>query len=169
LELGTSRETISAAYLVCTAGAALFTCAQPLLLPSLYEGLARWLKSRSTLRNTKGAHPNSHLHLICVHRAVIGTQEAAQNRLKNPAKDFSSRAGYCTFVCVMSVCLLYSVKWLVGPGSTSNRATSFRISIGDIGRYYGISLCRTDSSDQRRARCWLPFFRKAGRKLSFYE
>jgi hypothetical protein len=77
-----ARETISAAYLVCTAGAALFTCAQPLLLPSPSEGLVRWLKSRSTLRNTKGAHPNSHLHLIRVHRAVIETQKAAQNRLK---------------------------------------------------------------------------------------
>ena len=83
LELGTStRETISAAYLVCTACAALFTCAQPLLLPSPFEGLDRWLKSRSTLRNTKGAHPNLHLHLIRVHRAVIDTQKAAQNRLK---------------------------------------------------------------------------------------
>ena len=77
-----AREVICAACLFCTAGAALFTCAQPLLLPSPFEGLARWLKSRSTLRNTKGAHPNSHLHLIRVHRAVIGTQKAAQNRLK---------------------------------------------------------------------------------------
>jgi hypothetical protein len=77
-----AREAISAAYLVCTAGAALFTCAQPLLLPSPSEGLTRWLKSRSTLRNTKGAHPNSHLHFIGVHRAVIQTQKAAQNRLK---------------------------------------------------------------------------------------
>jgi hypothetical protein len=77
-----ARETTSAAYLICTAGAALFTCAQPLLLPSPSEGLARWLKSRCTLRNTKGAHPNSHLHLIRVHRAVIGTQKVAQNRLK---------------------------------------------------------------------------------------
>jgi hypothetical protein len=34
------------------------------------------------LLNTKGAHPNSHLHLIRVHRAVIETQNAAQNRLK---------------------------------------------------------------------------------------
>jgi hypothetical protein len=77
-----ARETIYAACLICTAGAALFTCAQPLLLPSPSEGLARWLKSRSTLRNTKGAHPNSHLHLIRVHRAVIETQKAAQNQLK---------------------------------------------------------------------------------------
>ena len=63
-------------------GRTLFTCAQPLLLPSPSEGLARWLKSRSTLRNTKGAHPNSHLHLIRVHRAVLETQKAAKNRLK---------------------------------------------------------------------------------------
>ena len=77
-----AREAIYAACLICTAGAALFTCAQPLLLPSPFEGLARWLKSRSTLRNTKGAHPNSHLHLIRVHRAVIETKKAAQNRLK---------------------------------------------------------------------------------------
>jgi hypothetical protein len=77
-----ARETISAAYLVCTAGAAPFTCAQPILLPSPSEGLARWLKNRSTSRNTKGAHPNSHLHLIRVHRAVIETQKAAKNRLK---------------------------------------------------------------------------------------
>ena len=86
LELGTSTPTpvrqFMAAYLVCTAGAAIFTCAQPLLLPGASEGLARWLKSRPTLRNTKGAHPNLHLHLIRVHRAVIETQKAAQNRLK---------------------------------------------------------------------------------------
>ena len=77
-----AREAIYAACLICTAGAMLFTCAQPLLLPSPFEGLARWLKSRSMLRSTKGAHPNSHLLLIRVHRAVIETQKAAQNRLK---------------------------------------------------------------------------------------
>jgi hypothetical protein len=86
LELGTSTPTpvrqFLAAYLVRTAGAALFTRAQSLLLPGPTEGLARWLNSRSTLRNTKGAHPNSHLHLIRMHRAVIETQKAAQNRLK---------------------------------------------------------------------------------------
>jgi hypothetical protein len=77
--------------LVCTAGAALFTCAQPLLLPSPSEGLARWLKSRSTFQNTKGAHPNS--HLIRVHRASIETQKVAQNRLKNRLK---KREAFCS-------------------------------------------------------------------------
>jgi hypothetical protein len=37
-----ARNAISAAYLACTTGPALFTCAKPLLLLSLSEELARW-------------------------------------------------------------------------------------------------------------------------------
>ena len=55
-------------------------------------------------------------------------------------------------------CRCVVVKWLVGPSSTSNRATCFFISLGDTGRCYGVSLCRADASGQRRVRCWLPFF-----------
>ena len=61
---------------------------------------------------------------------------------------------------------MYSVKWLVGPSSMSNRATSFFISFGDTGRCYGVLLCMAGASDQRRARCWLPFFRVTGRYAS---
>ena len=82
-----AREAIYAACLICTAGAALFTCAQPLLLPSPFEGLARWLKSRSTLRNTKSAHPNSHLHLIRVHRAVVETKKSGPKSTQKEARD----------------------------------------------------------------------------------
>jgi hypothetical protein len=66
-------------------------------------------------------------------------------------------------------CVRVSDKWLVGPSSTSNRATSFFISLGDTRRCYGVLLCRADASDQRRARCWLPFFGVTGRNASFQE
>ena len=56
-----------------------------------------------------------------------------------------------------------------GPSSTSNRAKSFIISLGDTGRCYGVSLCRADASDQRRARCWLPFFGVTGRDSSCHR
>jgi hypothetical protein len=56
-------------------------------------------------------------------------------------------------------CRRPSGKWLVGPRRTSNRARSFFISFVDRGRCYGVLLCRADASHQRRARCWLPFFR----------
>jgi hypothetical protein len=62
-----------------------------------------------------------------------------------------------------------SVKWLVGPSRTSSRATSFFISLGDTGRCYGVSLCRSDASGQRRVRCWLPFFGVTGRDSSFHR
>jgi hypothetical protein len=58
------------------------------------------------------------------------------------------------------------VKWLVGPSSKRNRATSFFISFGDTGRCYGVLLCRADASDQRRARCWLPFISVTGLNAS---
>jgi len=45
----------------------------------------------------------------------------------------------------------------------------FHISLGDTRRCYGVSLCRADASGQRRARCRLPFFRKAGRNPSCHE
>jgi hypothetical protein len=61
---------------------------------------------------------------------------------------------------------VYSVKWLVGPSSMSNRATRFFISLGDTGRCYGVSLCRADASGQRRVRCWLPFFDVTGLNAS---
>jgi hypothetical protein len=63
-------------------------------------------------------------------------------------------------------CVRVSGKWSVGPSSTRNRATCFFISLGDTGRCYGVSLCRADASDQRRARCWLPFFGDKGRDSS---
>jgi hypothetical protein len=71
-------------------------------------------------------------------------------------------------VCVPDVCLC-SGKWLVGPSSTRNLATSFFISLGYTWRCYGVLLSRTDTSDQRLARCWLPFFRKTGRNPSCHE
>jgi hypothetical protein len=58
---------------------------------------------------------------------------------------------------------LYSGKWLVEPSSTRNRAISFFISLSDTGRCYGVSLCRADTSGQRRVRCWLQFFGVTGR------
>jgi len=66
-------------------------------------------------------------------------------------------------------CLLCSVKRLIGSRSTSSTTTSFFIRHGHTGRCHGVLLFRTDASDQRRARCWLPFFRKTGRNLSFHE
>ena len=72
-----------------------------------------------------------------------------------------------SFVC-LSVCRAV-VKWLVGPSSTSNRATSFFISLGDTGRCYGVSLCRADASDQKRLRCWLQFFGVTGRNESCHR
>jgi hypothetical protein len=79
---------------------------------------------------------------------------------KNPAKDLCSED--------LDV-RPYSGKWLVGPSSTSNRATSFFISLGDTRRCYGVSLCRADASDQRRARCLLPFFGVTGRNASCHR
>ena len=81
-------------------------------------------------------------------------------KLKLDIKIMSGISVSGTSMCVrvsvrVSVCR--SDKWLVGPSSTSNRATCFFISLGDTKRCYGVSLCRADASDQRRARCWLPF------------
>jgi hypothetical protein len=85
----------------------------------------------------------------------------------NPAKDFCYGD---RFVCLCDFCTVQNgVKWLVGPSSTSNRAASFFISVGHTGRCYGVLLSRADASDQRRARCWLQFFRKAGRNPSCHE
>jgi hypothetical protein len=84
----------------------------------------------------------------------------AESPIKNPANNFcyGDLNGVCVFVYKSS----HSGKWLVGPSSTSNRATSFFISLGDTGRCYGVSLRRADASDQRRARCLLPFFGVTG-------
>jgi hypothetical protein len=59
-------------------------------------------------------------------------------------------------VCVWCVCVL------VTNGSLNLAARAivlqaFFISLSDTKRCYGVSLCRSDASDQRRARCWLPF------------
>ena len=61
------------------------------------------------------------------------------------------------------------MKWLVVPSSMRNRATSFFISLGDTGRCYGVSLCRAGASDQKRVRCWLPFFGVAGPNSSCHR
>ena len=39
------------------------------------------------------------------------------------------------------------MKWLVGPSSMRNRATSVFMSFDDTGRCYGVFLCRADASD----------------------
>ena len=70
----------------------------------------------------------------------------------------------------MSVC----VSVLVANGSLDLSARAivlqaFFISFGDTGRCYGVSLCRADASDQRRARHWLPFFGKTGRNPPGHE
>jgi hypothetical protein len=84
-----------------------------------------------------------------------------------------SVTGFCYDYGDLSVrpCVVYSPsgKGLVGPSSTSNRATCFFIRLGDTGRCYGVSLCRADVSDQRRARCWLPFFGVTGRNASCHR
>jgi hypothetical protein len=61
------------------------------------------------------------------------------------------------------------VKWLVGPSSTGNRATSYFVSLGDTRRCYRVSLCRAGASGQRRVRCWLPFFGVTGRDSSCHR
>jgi hypothetical protein len=50
------------------------------------------------------------------------------------------------------VCSSPSGKWFVGPRSTSSRASSSFISLGDTGRCYGVYCAATDESGQRRAR-----------------
>jgi hypothetical protein len=93
---------------------------------------------------------------------------------KNPAKNLCSED---RFVCGVPVrpSVRPSGKWLVGPNSASNRATSSFISLGDTGRCYGVLLCRADASDQRRARYkalkgnrTLRLFRDTRPDLSFF-
>jgi hypothetical protein len=82
--------------------------------------------------------------------------------INNPAKYFCCGDRFVRVsVCP---CVRPSGKWLVGPSSTSNRSTSFFISLRDTGRCFGVSLCRADESGQRRARSRAP---KSGRALRF--
>jgi hypothetical protein len=76
---------------------------------------------------------------------------------KNLARDFSYRnldVHSSVHVCVCSV------KWLIGPSSTSSTITSFFIRLGHTRRCYRVYCAVTEVSSQRRARIWLPFFRK---------
>ena len=102
-----------------------------------------------------------------------GEPESRKGRLGAAAPNSDPVKDVCyvdRFGCVMcDSCCLCSGKWLVGPSSTSNRATSFLISLGHTWRCYGVMMSRTDASDHRRTRFWLPFFRKAGRNSSCHE
>jgi hypothetical protein len=67
--------------------------------------------------------------------------------------------------------MVYSFLYTIieGTSSTSSTIKSVIIRLGLTGRCYGVNCAVADTSSQRRARCWLPFFRKAGRNASYHK